>query len=157
MTGPNIRVLYSEVYCRAIWWDVLHSFQDNLFEWEVELSDFPPESLLAKDLIRYGSRAGRKPVVTMKMVFPRDYPMNPPFVRIVRPRFKFLTGQSAIICHMTVTWCVGPVMCRSCDHWRKYLYADADKVRMVSLQWHRGIDLELNTILEDLKEDKPPY
>jgi len=27
------------------------------------------------------------------MKFPKDYPMNPPFVRVIRPRFKFLTGS----------------------------------------------------------------
>ena len=26
------------------------------------------------------------------MQFPGDYPMAPPFVRVIRPRFKFLTG-----------------------------------------------------------------
>ena len=62
----------------------------------MELGDFPPESLLAKDLQRFASRGGgaaRKPVITMEMKFPKDYPMNPPFVRILRPRFKFLTGE----------------------------------------------------------------
>lgn len=67
--------------------------QDNLFEWEVELSDFPAESMLAKDLVKYATRTGRKPVVTMSMKFPKDYPMNPPFVRVLRPKFKFLTGE----------------------------------------------------------------
>ena len=34
-----------------------------------------------------------QPVVEMEMKFPKDYPMSPPFVRIVRPRFQFLTGK----------------------------------------------------------------
>lgn len=72
---------------------LLSLLQDNLFEWEVELSEFPKESLLAKDLGSYATRTGRKAVVTMEMKFPKDYPMNPPFVRILRPRFKFLTGE----------------------------------------------------------------
>jgi ubiquitin-protein ligase len=73
-----------------------NSFQDNLFEWEVELSDFPRDSLLAKDLERYAANTKRKPVITMEMKFPKDYPMTPPFVRILRPRFKFLTGRCTI-------------------------------------------------------------
>ena len=86
-------VLYLEVlYTKFL------SFQDNLFEWEVELGDFPSDSLLAKDLQKYTSRerggaTKRKPVITMEMKFPKDYPMSPPFVRIIRPRFKFLTGN----------------------------------------------------------------
>lgn len=66
--------------------------QDNLFVWGVELSDFPKGSLLAKDLENYARRTSREPVVELEMKFPKDYPMNPPFVRILRPRFKFLTG-----------------------------------------------------------------
>ena len=27
------------------------------------------------------------------MMFPSDYPMAPPFVRVTTPRFKFLTGN----------------------------------------------------------------
>ena len=50
------------------------------------------DSLLGKDLKRYAERTNRKPVVAMEMKFPGDYPMNPPFVRILRPRFKYLTG-----------------------------------------------------------------
>ena len=34
-----------------------------------------------------------QPVIEMEMKFPKDYPMSPPFVRIVRPRFQFLTGK----------------------------------------------------------------
>ena len=66
--------------------------QDNLFLWDVELSDFAKGSLLQKDLEAYAKTTRRKPVVELEMKFPKDYPMNPPFVRILRPRFKFLTG-----------------------------------------------------------------
>ena len=30
------------------------------------------------------------------MQFPGEYPMAPPFVRVKRPRFKFLTGEDNI-------------------------------------------------------------
>ena len=33
-----------------------------------------------------------QPVVHLEMKFPKDYPMAPPFVRVIRPRFQFLTG-----------------------------------------------------------------
>ncbi|WAR12627.1 U2QL1-like protein [Mya arenaria] len=41
------------------------------------------------------------PVVYLEMQFPGDYPMSPPFVRVTRPRFKFLTGGS--ICMQMLT------------------------------------------------------
>ena len=71
-----------------------HLIQDNLFLWDVELSDFPKGSLLQKDLDSYAKKMSRKPVVELEMKFPKDYPMNPPFVRILRPRFQFLTGNN---------------------------------------------------------------
>ena len=40
----------------------------------------------------YAKKTRRKPVIELEMKFPKDYPMNPPFVRILRPRFQFLTG-----------------------------------------------------------------
>lgn len=34
-----------------------------------------------------------QPVVYMELKFPKSYPMEPPFARVIRPRFKFLTGM----------------------------------------------------------------
>lgn len=48
--------------------------------------------MLQKDLESYAKKMRRKAVVQLEMKFPKDYPMNPPFVRILRPRFQFLTG-----------------------------------------------------------------
>ncbi|XP_062501570.1 ubiquitin-conjugating enzyme E2 Q1-like [Corticium candelabrum] len=69
---------------------------DNLFHWTVTLKDFDKDSLLYRDLQSYAKKYNRKPVVHMEMKFPKDYPMNPPFVRVIRPRFKFLTGHVTI-------------------------------------------------------------
>ena len=33
-----------------------------------------------------------QPVVQLEMKFPQDYPSSPPFLRVIRPRFRFLTG-----------------------------------------------------------------
>lgn len=75
-----------------------HTFtQDNLFIWDVELSDFPKESLLTRDLENYAKKQNKQPVVELEMKFPKDYPMTPPFVRILRPRFQFLTGELVAI------------------------------------------------------------
>jgi ubiquitin-protein ligase len=34
-----------------------------------------------------------QPVISLEVIFPQDYPMSPPFVRVVKPRFEFLTGM----------------------------------------------------------------
>ena len=77
-------------------------FQDNLFLWNVELSDFPKGTPFYKDLESYAKRTNRKPVIEIEMKFPKDYPMNPPFVRVIRPRFQFLTGKESTSSNLTV-------------------------------------------------------
>ncbi|KAI0210905.1 Ubiquitin-conjugating enzyme E2Q-like protein 1 [Lamellibrachia satsuma] len=69
---------------------------DNLFVWDVQLTDFPRDSPLGQDLQEYAKTYHREPVIHMEMKFPEDYPMSPPFVRVIRPAFKFLTGHVTI-------------------------------------------------------------
>ncbi|CAC5393197.1 UBE2Q [Mytilus coruscus] len=69
---------------------------DNLFIWDIKLKDFPEDSKLGKNLKEYSEKFKREPVIQLEMQFPHDYPMTPPFVRVVRPRFKFLTGHITI-------------------------------------------------------------
>ena len=42
-----------------------------------------------------GARGAETPVIVMEIRFPQDYPLSVPFVRMVRPRFKWHTGQGA--------------------------------------------------------------
>lgn len=79
---------------------------DNLYIWDVKLTDFEPSTQLAKDLNAYAQRFNKEPAVQMEMTFQNDYPMTPPFVRVVCPRFKFLTGHVTIggsICMQMLT------------------------------------------------------
>ncbi|XP_067651808.1 ubiquitin-conjugating enzyme E2 25-like [Haliotis asinina] len=69
---------------------------DNLFMWDVKLTDVPTDSRLGKDLQQYSTKYKQEPVVTLEMQFPQDYPYTPPFIRVIRPRFKFLTGHVTI-------------------------------------------------------------
>ncbi|KAJ8303307.1 hypothetical protein KUTeg_019703 [Tegillarca granosa] len=69
---------------------------DNLFVWDVKLKNFPPESRLSKDLQKFAEKYKKEPAIVMEMQFPTDYPMSPPFVRVVYPRFQFLTGHITI-------------------------------------------------------------
>ncbi|XP_078337762.1 uncharacterized protein LOC111136146 [Crassostrea virginica] len=68
---------------------------DNLFVWDIKLVDIP-ESKLAEDLKTFARRHNTEPCINLEMMFPSDYPMAPPFVRVTTPRFKFLTGHVTI-------------------------------------------------------------
>ncbi|XP_077983231.1 ubiquitin-conjugating enzyme E2 Q1-like [Glandiceps talaboti] len=79
---------------------------DNLFIWDVQLTDFDPKSRLGKDLQIYSTKYKRPGVISLEMKFPKDYPMAPPFVRVIRPRFRFLTGHITVggsICMQLLT------------------------------------------------------
>ena len=54
----------------------------NLFQWIVELHSFDASLPLAKDMKALGITS-----IVLEIRFPGDFPMSPPFVRVVRPRF----------------------------------------------------------------------
>merc|ERR1719276_706200 len=55
--------------------------------WKVNLFNFDEDSELQKDLLVLGVDH-----VELEMKFPDQYPFEPPFVRVVKPRFKRQTG-----------------------------------------------------------------
>lgn len=60
----------------------------NMYQWIVELHSFEPQLPLAKDLKTRGLKS-----VVLEIRFGKDYPMSPPFVRVIRPRFlSFMEG-----------------------------------------------------------------
>lgn len=60
----------------------------NAFLWNVLLDKYDEEFPVGKDMKKFGIKG-----VEMEMRFPDSYPFNPPFVRVVKPRFKHLTGN----------------------------------------------------------------
>lgn len=61
---------------------------DNVFVWQVKLSEFPPESQIHKDLKQLQSIYNYS-YVEVEIRFMMDlYPFFPPSVRLVRPRMK---------------------------------------------------------------------
>jgi len=84
---------------------------NNLFMWDIELSNIPESSRLGKDLISYGQKYKEKPVIKLDVQFPSEYPFSPPFIRVLKPRFQFLTGHITVggsICMQALTksgWC----------------------------------------------------
>ncbi|KAH1320809.1 hypothetical protein KXX47_001612 [Aspergillus fumigatus] len=69
-------------------WYIDPEFITTVYQWIVELHSFDPKLPLAKDL----KQANMKSVV-LELRFPPGFPMSPPFVRVIRPRFlEFANG-----------------------------------------------------------------
>jgi len=63
------------------------SKEDNMEKWRIKLFRFDEDSNLHKDLMVLGIDH-----IELEMSFPDQYPFEPPFVRVVRPRFQKQTG-----------------------------------------------------------------
>jgi ubiquitin-conjugating enzyme E2 Q len=61
--------------------------EDCMDHWTIKLFQFDEDSNLAKDMQVLGINH-----VQLEMKFPNQYPFEPPFVRVVQPRFKRQTG-----------------------------------------------------------------
>ncbi|KAH8677307.1 hypothetical protein BX600DRAFT_122349 [Xylariales sp. PMI_506] len=60
----------------------------NMFQWIVELHSFDSDLPLAKDMKSAGLTS-----IILELRFGRNFPLSPPFVRVVRPRFlPFMNG-----------------------------------------------------------------
>ncbi|KAI3327793.1 hypothetical protein HD806DRAFT_549729 [Xylariaceae sp. AK1471] len=55
---------------------------ENMFQWIVELHSFDPNLPLAKDMKAAGVTS-----IVLEIRFLRGFPMTPPFVRVIKPRF----------------------------------------------------------------------
>ncbi|CAK7262543.1 hypothetical protein SEPCBS119000_000013 [Sporothrix epigloea] len=69
-------------------WYIDFSRLDNMFQWIVELHSFDLSLPLAKDMMALSVSS-----IVCELRFGPDYPMSPPLVRVIRPRFvPFLQG-----------------------------------------------------------------
>ena len=69
-------------------WYIDPEHVSNVYQWIVELHSFETQLPLAIDMKSKGLKS-----VVMEIRFGKDYPMSPPFVRIIRPRFlSFMQG-----------------------------------------------------------------
>ncbi|KAL8802534.1 MAG: hypothetical protein Q9200_006552, partial [Gallowayella weberi] len=69
-------------------WYIDRDVITNMYQWIIELHSFEAHLPLAKDLKAKGLTS-----VVLEARFGKDYPMSPPFVRIIRPRFlSFMAG-----------------------------------------------------------------
>ncbi|KAL8671573.1 MAG: hypothetical protein Q9168_003935 [Polycauliona sp. 1 TL-2023] len=69
-------------------WYINRELLNNMYQWIIELHSFESHLPLAKDLKTKDLKS-----VVLEVRFGKDYPMSPPFVRIIRPRFlSFMAG-----------------------------------------------------------------
>ncbi|CAJ2511662.1 Uu.00g072870.m01.CDS01 [Anthostomella pinea] len=73
---------------------------NNMFQWIVELHSFDPDLPLAQDM-----KKAKITSIVLEIRFLRGFPISPPFVRVIRPRFlPFMNGGGG---HVTT----GGAMC----------------------------------------------
>ena len=63
-------------------WYINPELVTNVYQWIVEFHSFDPSLRLAQDMKERGIKS-----VVMEIRFGQDYPISPPFVRVIRPRF----------------------------------------------------------------------
>ncbi|KAL4918302.1 hypothetical protein BDW62DRAFT_181710 [Aspergillus aurantiobrunneus] len=81
-------------------WYINANLIDNVYQWIVELHSFDKSLQIARDL-----QKAELTSIVMEMRFPSEFPLTPPFLRIIRPRFvRFAEGGGG---HITA----GGAMC----------------------------------------------
>lgn len=78
----KLRSIQAETALHELGWYIDFDQITNLFQWVVEFHSFDLALPLAQDMKRAGVTS-----VVAEMRFPADFPFNPPFVRVIRPRF----------------------------------------------------------------------
>ncbi|KAK3989811.1 hypothetical protein QBC44DRAFT_78117 [Cladorrhinum sp. PSN332] len=91
----KLQAVQSKTPLHELGWYIDFEQMTNLFQWIVELHSFDAFLPLATDMKQHKVTS-----VVLEVRFPKDYPFNPPFVRIVRPRFlPFMEGGGG---HVTI-------------------------------------------------------
>lgn len=62
--------------------------EENMYQWKVKLFNFDKDSELYKDLTN-----ANMDFIEMEILFEQQYPIKPPFIRIIKPVFKYRTGH----------------------------------------------------------------
>lgn len=92
--------IQGQVPLHNLGWYVDHNLITTVYQWIVELHSFDSEIPLAQDL-----KTAKMQSIVLELRFPPRFPMDPPFVRVIRPRFlEFAHGGGG---HVTA----GGAMC----------------------------------------------
>lgn len=80
---------------------------DNVMVWRVRFFNFESGSELQNDLNTLATlTANQQDYIELEMVFPDEYPFQPPFIRVVSPRFQTRSGHvtcGGALCMMVLT------------------------------------------------------
>ncbi|CAK9076272.1 Ubiquitin-conjugating enzyme E2 Q2 (E2 ubiquitin-conjugating enzyme Q2) (Ubiquitin carrier protein Q2) (Ubiquitin-protein ligase Q2), partial [Durusdinium trenchii] len=84
--------------------------KESLYHWSVKMfADGFPDGPLRKELQSFAvQHPSGEAAVVLEVLFPDSYPMQPPFIRIVRPRFQMHTGHITVggsICAFNIQRC----------------------------------------------------
>ncbi|KAJ4019136.1 hypothetical protein NW752_004875 [Fusarium irregulare] len=78
----DLQKIQSNTNLIALGWYIDFERLDNLFHWIVELHSFDMDLALAQDMVRCGCSS-----IVIEVRFGASFPISPPFVRVIRPRF----------------------------------------------------------------------
>ncbi|KAF5711882.1 hypothetical protein FMUND_8775 [Fusarium mundagurra] len=91
----DLQKTQSKTNLATLGWYIDFDKLDNLFHWFVELHSFDRDLPLAKDMASHGCSS-----IVLELRFGASFPISPPFVRVVRPRFlPFAQGGGG---HVTI-------------------------------------------------------
>lgn len=79
-----------------------------MYVWKVvfEIMKYEISPDLKADFALLGNKLGKSPYIEYEVLFSDDYPISPPFFRVVFPRFKYQTGHVTVggsICMQSLT------------------------------------------------------
>lgn len=86
-------------------------YRDNMYIWRVkfDLMKYEITKTLREDFKAVAIKSARDPSdlkIEYEVIFPENYPHQPPFIRVVFPRFAFRTGHVTVggsICMQSLT------------------------------------------------------
>eukprot|EP01102_Stenamoeba_stenopodia_P001224 TRINITY_DN11059_c0_g1_i3.p1 TRINITY_DN11059_c0_g1~~TRINITY_DN11059_c0_g1_i3.p1 ORF type:complete len:134 (-),score=20.34 TRINITY_DN11059_c0_g1_i3:121-522(-) len=65
--------------------------RDSIYHWKIKFFNFEDSDPLGQDLKKM-----KKQYILLHAVFPPSYPYDPPFIRVIRPRFQYRTGHVTV-------------------------------------------------------------
>jgi len=78
-----IKIQLSTTSGNERYWTLDLSRLDDLYNWYFSLTTFDPDIPLSQDMRRFGVSS-----IQMQVIFGPQHPNTPPFVRIIKPRFR---------------------------------------------------------------------
>lgn len=107
-TARRILTEYRSLLASQAFPNIVVHFENNsnITVWTVEISNYDLGQRLNNDFAIYAARYSRPNSILYEIRFPPNYPVDPPFVRIIRPRFQFRTAFVTIggsICNHGLT------------------------------------------------------